>query len=57
MTDGIRACIIAFPLALGLFTLLLAYDDSCSKGRFSWKGLGVSLFFFGVAFMMIGWLA
>ncbi len=53
---SIKAFVIAIPLAFILLALLWAYEDSCAKRRFSWKGLGISLVFFGIGMALVAWL-
>jgi len=56
MKETMTIFLIAVLMAIGYLCLLLAYRDSCRERRFSWSGVGVSLLFFGAAFMMIWWI-
>ncbi len=53
MDIDIRAFLIAIPLGLSFVALLLAYEDSCNKRRFSWKGLGIALAFFAISMIQV----
>ena len=55
MDIGTKSFIIALPMAISFFALWLTYEDSRDIGRFSWRGLAISLAFFVLGIGLIFW--